>query len=89
MPGINSFIHIEDVAAATALTVERCARGLYRIVDDEDTSRASDVTPSRRFLATVARAELCVPMESSASLRMSTASAAFSGSTTSVRRQFR
>jgi nucleoside-diphosphate-sugar epimerase len=33
--GINSFIHIEDAAGATALAVERGAPGIYNIVDDE------------------------------------------------------
>lgn len=33
--GINSFIHIDDAATATALAVERGAPGLYNIVDDE------------------------------------------------------
>jgi nucleoside-diphosphate-sugar epimerase len=33
--GIWSFIHVEDVATATALAVERGAPGLYNIVDDE------------------------------------------------------
>lgn len=33
--GISSFVHIDDVAAATALAVERGAPGLYNIVDDE------------------------------------------------------
>jgi nucleoside-diphosphate-sugar epimerase len=33
--GINSFIHIDDAAAATALAVDRGAPGLYNIVDDE------------------------------------------------------
>jgi len=33
--GINSFIHIEDAAAATALSLDRGAPGLYNIVDDE------------------------------------------------------
>jgi 2-alkyl-3-oxoalkanoate reductase len=33
--GVWSFIHIEDVAEATALAVERGAPGLYNIVDDD------------------------------------------------------
>ena len=33
--GVWSFIHIDDAAAATALAVERGARGIYNIVDDE------------------------------------------------------
>ena len=33
--GINSFIHIEDAAAATALSLDRGGPGLYNIVDDE------------------------------------------------------
>ncbi len=33
--GTFSFIHIEDAAAATACAVERGARGIYNVVDDE------------------------------------------------------
>ena len=33
--GVWSFIHVEDVAAATALAVERGAPGVYNVVDDE------------------------------------------------------
>jgi nucleoside-diphosphate-sugar epimerase len=33
--GIWSFIHVADAAAATAVAVERGARGVYNVVDDE------------------------------------------------------
>jgi nucleoside-diphosphate-sugar epimerase len=33
--GTFSFIHVEDAAAATVATVERGARGIYNVVDDE------------------------------------------------------
>ena len=33
--GVNSFIHVDDAAAATALAVERGAPGLYNVVDDD------------------------------------------------------
>jgi nucleoside-diphosphate-sugar epimerase len=33
--GIWSFVHLEDAAAATVLAVERAARGIYNVVDDE------------------------------------------------------
>jgi nucleoside-diphosphate-sugar epimerase len=33
--GLWSFIHIDDAAAATAVAVERGARGIYNVVDDE------------------------------------------------------
>lgn len=33
--GINSFVHIDDAAAATAIAVDRGEAGLYNIADDE------------------------------------------------------
>jgi nucleoside-diphosphate-sugar epimerase len=33
--GIWSFVHVDDAAAATVLAIERGARGIYNIVDDE------------------------------------------------------
>ncbi len=33
--GIMSFIHIDDVAGATALAIERGRRGIYHVTDDE------------------------------------------------------
>ncbi len=33
--GVWSFVHIDDVAAATALAIEGVPRGIYNIVDDE------------------------------------------------------
>jgi nucleoside-diphosphate-sugar epimerase len=33
--GIWSFVHVDDAAAATLLAIERGARGIYNIVDDE------------------------------------------------------
>jgi 2-alkyl-3-oxoalkanoate reductase len=33
--GLNSFIHVEDAAAATVAAVERGAPGIYNVVDDE------------------------------------------------------
>jgi nucleoside-diphosphate-sugar epimerase len=47
--GVWSFIHIEDAAAATAITVERGQPGIYYIVDDEP-------APVREWLPVLARA---------------------------------
>jgi nucleoside-diphosphate-sugar epimerase len=33
--GVYSFVHIDDAAAATVLAAERCAPGIYNVVDDE------------------------------------------------------
>ena len=51
--GVWSFVHIEDAAAATAAAIERGARGIYQIVDDEP-ARASEWLPA---LATAAGAK--------------------------------
>jgi 2-alkyl-3-oxoalkanoate reductase len=47
--GIWTFIHIEDAAAATAITVERGEPGIYNVVDDEP-------APVREWLPTLASA---------------------------------
>jgi 2-alkyl-3-oxoalkanoate reductase len=36
--GVWSFVHVEDAAAATVLAVERGARGIYNVADDEPAS---------------------------------------------------
>ncbi|HEX8053750.1 MAG TPA: NAD(P)-dependent oxidoreductase [Thermoleophilaceae bacterium] len=46
--GIWSFVHVDDAAAATALAVERGARGIYNVVDDEP-------APARDWLPELAR----------------------------------
>jgi nucleoside-diphosphate-sugar epimerase len=47
--GVWSFIHIDDAAAATAVAVERGARGIYNVVDDEP-------APARDWIPELARA---------------------------------
>ena len=47
--GIWSFIHVDDAAAATAVAVERGARGIYNVVDDEP-------VPVREWLPVLASA---------------------------------
>ncbi len=47
--GIWSFIHIDDAAAATAVSVERGERGIYNVVDD-------DPAPVRDWMPELARA---------------------------------
>jgi nucleoside-diphosphate-sugar epimerase len=42
--GVWSFVHIEDAAEATVAAVERGARGIYNIVDDEP-ARVADFLP--------------------------------------------
>jgi nucleoside-diphosphate-sugar epimerase len=42
--GVWSFVHIEDAADATVAAVERGARGIYNVVDDEP-ARAADWLP--------------------------------------------
>src|SRR4030095_12614057 len=42
--GIWSFIHVQDVALATAAAIERGAPGLYNVVDD-DPARVSEWLP--------------------------------------------
>src|SRR5262249_43216752 len=43
-----SFLHVDDAAQATALAVERAARGVYNIVDD-------DPAPAREWLPALAK----------------------------------
>jgi nucleoside-diphosphate-sugar epimerase len=47
--GVNSFIHLEDAAAATVLALEHEAPALYNIVDD-------DPAPMREWLPVLAGA---------------------------------
>ncbi len=47
--GVWSFIHIDDAAEATAVAVERGARGIYNVVDD-------DPAPVRVWMPELARA---------------------------------
>ena len=47
--GVWSFVHLDDAAAATVLAVERGARGVYNIVDDEP-------APVREWLPALAAA---------------------------------
>jgi nucleoside-diphosphate-sugar epimerase len=56
--GVWSFVHIEDAATATVAAVERGARGVYQVVDDEPApvrewlpalAEALDAEPSRRL----------------------------------------
>jgi nucleoside-diphosphate-sugar epimerase len=42
--GVWSFVHLDDVATATAAAIERRARGIYNIVDDEP-ARVADWLP--------------------------------------------
>jgi nucleoside-diphosphate-sugar epimerase len=47
--GIWSFVHVDDVAEATALAIERAAPGVYNVTDDEP-------APVRDWLPALARA---------------------------------
>jgi len=47
--GVWSFVHLDDAATATVLAVERSARGIYNIVDDEP-------APVREWLPALAAA---------------------------------
>jgi nucleoside-diphosphate-sugar epimerase len=47
--GISSYVHIEDAAAATVIAIERGARGVYNVVDD-------DPAPVREWLPVLADA---------------------------------
>ncbi|MGH2969797.1 MAG: NAD-dependent epimerase/dehydratase family protein [Solirubrobacteraceae bacterium] len=72
--GICSFIHIEDAAAATAVTVERGRPGVYNVVDDDPApvrewlpvlASALDAKPPRhvpRWLARLAAGEVATVM---------------------------
>jgi nucleoside-diphosphate-sugar epimerase len=72
--GVWSHVHIEDAAAATAVAVERGARGVYNVVDDEPApvrewlpvlARALDAKPPRRvprWLARLAAGEAATVM---------------------------
>jgi nucleoside-diphosphate-sugar epimerase len=62
--GVSSFIHIDDVAAATVAAVERGAPGIYNVVDDEPApmrewvpvyAEAIGAKPPRRVPAWLAR----------------------------------
>ena len=46
--GMASFIHVDDAAAATVVALERRARGIYNIVDD-------DPAPAREWVPALAR----------------------------------
>lgn len=62
--GVWSFIHLEDAAAATAISLERGAPGIYNIVDDDPApvrvwlpalAKAVGAPPPRRFPRLLAR----------------------------------
>ncbi|MDA8330805.1 MAG: NAD(P)-dependent oxidoreductase [Candidatus Dormibacteraeota bacterium] len=62
--GYSSWVHLDDAAAATVLALERRARGVFNIVDDEPAparewlpylARCAGARPPRRFPAWLAR----------------------------------